>query len=156
MGVGIENMDGDFLHQAAHEFENHQAGGNNNQHYDNVAGGKEDEFEEIADEGDGEGDSHDADDGDEEAGAEFVERPRDPVDEDEVDSESDENGNSGELWVGETLEMGDNREGGHTERNRNANWERVGEDVFGKVVFDAVGVVLEGEDEAWEADASEV
>ena len=63
MGVGIENMDGDFLHQAAHEFENHQAGGDNNEHYDNIAGGKKDEFEEIADEGDGEGGSHDADDG---------------------------------------------------------------------------------------------
>ena len=54
------------------------------------------------------------------------------------------------------LEMGDNREGGHTERDGNANWERIGENVFGEVVFDAVGVVLEGENKAREADTGEV
>ena len=156
MGVGVENAGGDFLHEATHQFENHQAGGDDDEHCENITGGKEDEFEEIANEGDGEGGSHDADDGDEEAGAEFVERPRDPVDEDEVDSEGDENGNSGELGVREALEMGDNREGSHAERNGDANWEGIGEDVFGEIIFDTVGVVLEGKDKAREADTSEV
>ena len=56
----------------------------------------------------------------------------------------------------EALEVRDDREGSHAERNGNANWERVGEDVFSEVVFDAVGVVFESKNEAWETDAGEV
>ena len=140
MGVGVENMSGDFLHQATHELENYQAGGDNNEHYDDIARSKEDEFKEVTNEWNSEGGSHNADDGDEETGAELV----------------DKNGNSGELGVRKALEVGDNREGSHAERNGDANWERIGEDVFGKVVFDAVCIMLKGEDEAWETDAGEV
>lgn len=156
MGVGVENAGGDFLHQAAHQFENHQAGGDNNEHYNNIAGGEEDKLKEVADKRNGKGGGHNTNDSDEEAGAELVEWARNPVDEDEVDSEGDENRNGGELGVREALEVRDNRESGHTERNGNTNWERIGEDIFGEVVFDAIGVVLEGEDKTWEADAGEV
>ena len=40
----------------------------------------------------------------------------------------------------EALEMGNDRESGHAERNGDANWERIGEDISGEIVFDAVGV----------------
>ena len=156
MGVGIENAGGDFLHKATHEFENYETDSDNNKHYDDIARGEKDEFKEIANKRNGEGGSHNTNDSDEEAGAEFVEGPRDPVDEDEVDSEGDEDGDGGELGVRKALEVRDDREGGHAERNGNANWERVGEDVFSEVVFDAVGVVLEGENKAREADTGEV
>lgn len=79
MGVSVENVSGDFLHEAAHEFENHQAGSDNNEHYDNIAGGKEDKFKEVADEWNGKGSSHYADNSDEEAGTELVERAGNPV-----------------------------------------------------------------------------
>ena len=140
MGCGGKNTGGDFLHEATHEFENHQAGGDNNQHYDNIAGGEKDEFKEIANKRNGEGGSHNTNDSDEEAGAEFVEGPRDPVDEDEVNSEGDEDGDGGELGVREALEMGNDRESGHAERNRETNWEGIGENISGEIVFDAVGV----------------
>ena len=58
--------------------------------------------------------------------------------------------------MGEALEVGNNREGGHTKRNCNTNWKRIGKNILGKVVFDAVGVMLEGKNEAWETDAGEV
>ena len=63
MGVGVENVSGDFLHQATHELENYQAGGDNNEHYDNIAGGKKDEFKEVTNEWNSEGGSHNADNG---------------------------------------------------------------------------------------------
>lgn len=56
----------------------------------------------------------------------------------------------------EALEMGNDRESGHAERNRETNWEGIGENISGEIVFDAVGVVLEGKNEAWETDAGEV
>ena len=52
--------------------------------------------------------------------------------------------------------MGNDRESGHAERNRETNWEGIGENISGEIVFDAVGVVLEGKNEAWETDAGEV
>lgn len=156
MGVGIENAGGDFLHKATHEFENYETDSDNNKHYDDIARGEKDEFKEIANKRNGEGGSHNTNDSDEEAGAEFVEGPRDPVDEDEVDSEGDEDGDGGELGVRKALEVRDDREGGHAERNGNANWERVGEDVFSEVVFDAIGVMLESEDKARKADTGEI
>lgn len=52
--------------------------------------------------------------------------------------------------------MRDNREGGHAERNGNTDWKGVGEDVFSKVVFDAVGVMLQSKNNTREADTSEV
>ena len=79
VGRGGENMGGNFLHEAAHQLENYQAGGDNNQHYDNIAGGKEDKLKEVADERDGEGGSHNADNRDKESGAEFVERAGNPI-----------------------------------------------------------------------------
>lgn len=63
MGRGGEDASGDFLHQAAHEFENHQAGGDNNKHHNNIAGGKKDKFKEIACEWNNEGGSHNTDNG---------------------------------------------------------------------------------------------
>ena len=44
--------------------------------------------------------------------------------------------------MGETLEMGDDRESGHTERNGKTNWEGISKNVFSEVVFDAIGVVF--------------
>lgn len=73
MGCGGENTGGDFLHEATHEFENHQASGDDNKHYDNIARGEEDKLEEIANKWDGESGDHNADDSDEEAGTELVE-----------------------------------------------------------------------------------
>lgn len=156
MGIFVENVGGDFLHQAAHNFENDKAGGDDGGHHDEVGRGEENEFEEIADERDSEGGNHNANDRDKEAGAELIERPGDPVDEDEVDSEGDEDRDGGEFWMRKTLEVGGDREGGHTERDGDANWEGISEDVFGEVVFDAVGVFFEGEDKAREADTGEV
>ena len=42
----------------------------------------------------------------------------------------------------EPLVMSGNREGQHTERNGEANWERILNNITRKAVFDAVGVVL--------------
>lgn len=100
---GIENASGDFLHEAAHELENHQAGSNNSGHDDKVGWGKEDEFKEIADKRDGEGGSHNADNNKKEAGAKFVKRAGDPIDKDEVNGEGDKNRNRGELGVRKAL-----------------------------------------------------
>ena len=55
-----------------------------------------------------------------------------------------------------TLVMGDDREGKHTERDGEPNWEGVFDDIFGKTIFDAVGVVFKSEDEGWEANTGEV
>lgn len=55
-----------------------------------------------------------------------------------------------------TLVVGDDREGEHTERDGEPNREGVLDDIFGEAIFDAVGVVLESEDEGWEADTGEV
>lgn len=52
-------MGGDFLHKATHEFENHQADGDDNKHYDNITRGEKDKLEEIANEWDGESGNHD-------------------------------------------------------------------------------------------------
>lgn len=65
MGCGGENTGGDFLHEATHEFENHQASGDDNKHYDNIARGEEDKLEEIANKWDGESGDHNADDSNE-------------------------------------------------------------------------------------------
>lgn len=73
MGCGGENAGGDFLHKATHEFENHQASGDDNKHYNNITRGEEDKLEEIADKWDGESGDHNADNSDEEAGTELVE-----------------------------------------------------------------------------------
>ena len=90
MGIFVENVGGDFLHQAAHKFENNQAGGNDGSHHDKIGWGEKDKFEEITDEGDGEGGGHNTNNRDKETGAEFIERPGDPINEDEVDSEGNE------------------------------------------------------------------
>ena len=100
---GIKNAGGDFLHEAAHELENHQAGSDNSGHNDKVGWGKEDEFKEVANKRDDKSGSHDANNSKEEASAEFVERARDPIDEDEVDSEGNKNGNRGELGMRKAL-----------------------------------------------------
>ena len=47
------------------------------------------------------------------------------------------------------------RESNHWYRNDNAGWDGVVFDVFDEAVFDAGGVFLEGEDEAWKANAAE-
>ena len=126
VGVGIENMDGDFLHQAAHEFENHQAGGNNNQHYDNVAGGEEDKLKEVADKRNGKGGGHNTNDSDEEASTEFVEWTRNPIDENKVDSKGNKDRDSSKLWVRKALKVRNNGKRSHAKRNRETNWEGIG------------------------------
>ena len=42
----------------------------------------------------------------------------------------------------EALEMRDDGESRHTDGDGKANWERIGKDVFGEAIFDAVGVFL--------------
>lgn len=67
-----EEAGGEFLHEVFENEENHEAGGDDDGHDDEVLGGEEHEFKEVADEGDGESSSHDADDGEEEAGTERI------------------------------------------------------------------------------------
>ena len=54
------------------------------------------------------------------------------------------------------LKVRDNGESCHADRNSEADWEGVGEDVSGETVLDAVGVMLKRKDEAREADTGEV
>lgn len=56
----------------------------------------------------------------------------------------------------EDVEVSENRKSEHRDGNREANWERIFDNIARKAVFDAFGVVLESEDEAWEANAREV
>lgn len=78
------------------------------------------------------------------------------VDEDEVDGEGDENRGGGEFEMLEIVEVGEGGEGEGGDRYGEADGDGVFEDVFSELVFDAVGVFLEGEDEAGEADTGEV
>ena len=91
------------MHDASHELGNHQAGSNNSGHDDKVGWGKEDEFKEIADKRDNKSGGHDTDNSEEEAGAKFVKRAGDPIDEDEINGESDKNRNRGKLGVRKAL-----------------------------------------------------
>ena len=120
--VFVEDMSGDFLHEAAHKFENNQASGDNSGHHDKIGRGEEDKFKEITDKRDGEGGGHNTNNRDKEAGAEFIERPGDPVDEDEVDRKSNKNGDSSKFGMRETLEVRSNGKSGHTERDGDANY----------------------------------
>lgn len=70
--IFIENASGDFLHQATHEFENNEAGNDNNRHNYKIGRGKEDKFEKVTNKRDNKSGDHDADDGEEKTGAEAV------------------------------------------------------------------------------------
>lgn len=52
--------------------------------------------------------------------------------------------------------MRDDRESEHTDGDCEADGDRVFDDVFGKTVFDAFGVMFESKDETRETDTSEV
>lgn len=60
--------------------------------------------------GDEEGGGHDADDGENESGAEGIEWARNPVDKNEVDGEGDEDGGGGEFMMREDTEMSETGE----------------------------------------------
>ena len=102
--------------------------------------GKKGKFKEITNKWDEESAQHDADNDKDKAGAELVERAGNPINEDEVDGKSNKDRGSGELKTRKFLEVRDDSEGEHTDRNCETNRERVFDDVGGEAVFDAVGV----------------
>ena len=59
MRVAVKNIVGEAAHEAAHDLEDNNTKDNNGTKNDKAIVGKEDEFEEISDEGDGEGCGHD-------------------------------------------------------------------------------------------------
>ena len=118
--------------------------------------GEEDEFKEIVGEGDEEGAGHDDDNRDEESSAEGVERARNPINEYEVDGESDENSGGGEFKMREIVDAGNNREGEGGDSNGDADRDGIFHDVSGEAIFDAIGVFFESEDEGGETDTGEV
>lgn len=67
-----EEASGEVLHEVFEDEKDNEAGGNDDAHDDEVLGSQEDKFEEVTDEGDAKGGSHDADDGEKEGGAESV------------------------------------------------------------------------------------
>lgn len=144
------------MHETAHDVENNEAGGEYDAEDDETVLGEKNEFEEVANKWNSEGGDHDANNGKKKARAEFVEWARDPIDEDEVNSESNKYRDSGEFRVREALEVRNNREGGHTNGDSEADWEGVGENISGEAIFDAVGVAFKRENEAREADTGEV
>ena len=78
------------------------------------------------------------------------------IKENKINSKGDKNRGGGEFEMREVVKMGDDGEGEGGDRDGEADGDGVFEDVFSELVFDAVGVFFEGEDEAWEADAGEV
>ena len=115
MRVIRKDTGGDFLHEVAHNTENTYAGGNDDKHDDEIICSEEDKFEEIANQRDGEGGCHDADNGNKKASTKLVKRARNPVNKDEIDSEGNENRDSGKLWMREALEVRYDGERSHTE-----------------------------------------
>ena len=152
----VENVVGEAMHETTHDVENKEADGEHNHEDDETVLSKENKFEEVANERNGEGGNHDTDDGKEETSTEFVEWSRDPIDENKVNSKGDEHRDGGKFGVRKALKMRDNGESRHTDRDGEADWKGVGEDVSSEAVFDAVGVVFERKDEAREADTGEV
>ena len=117
---------------------------------------KDDKFEEIAEKWNGKNCDHDTDDDKEEGAAQMVEWTRNPIDEEKVDCKGNKQRGGGELVVGEALIMCGDREGEHTERDGKAYRERILDNVFGEAIFDAISIVLQGEDKGWETDTGEV
>lgn len=60
--VGAEEAGGEFFHKGLEGEEDGDARGGDDDHNDKVFRGEEDEFEEVADKGDGESGGHDTDD----------------------------------------------------------------------------------------------
>ena len=58
--------------------------------------------------------------------------------------------------MGEALEMRHDRKCGHTERYGETNWEGIDKDVFGEVVLDTIGIMLQRENDAWEANTGKI
>ena len=75
----------------AEEGEKEEACGDDDEGDKKAVRRQDGKFEEIASERDEEDSRHDADNGEEEGGAEFVEGPRNPINQDQIDSEGDKN-----------------------------------------------------------------
>lgn len=148
-------VQGSFQEEAK-EIEKKEAGADDGKHNDETIFGKEGEFEKVTNEGDTESSCHDGNNGKEKAGAEFVERTRNPIDENEINGKGDENRSGGELGSGKFVDVSEGREDGHTDRNCEADWERIFDNIGSKAVFDTVGVFLERQDETWETDTGKV
>ena len=126
----------------AQDLKDNKATGNDGSHDDEVFWSEEDEFKEIANEWNEESAGHDTDDTNKEAATKEVERARNPIDENKIDGEGDEHRDGGKLWAREALQMRNKWEGGHTERNCKANWERIGQNISDKVIFDTISIVF--------------
>jgi hypothetical protein len=90
MSIG-ENAIREVTHEVFHEFKNCETDGKNGEHHDETIFGEKSKFKEVANEGNTINNSHDANDGKNESGAEFIKWTGDPIDEDEVDCKRNKN-----------------------------------------------------------------
>lgn len=77
------------MHEVLHNPEYTEASGEDGERDDEAILIEEGKLKEVTDEGNAIDGSHDANDGKDEGSAEFVERTRQPVDKNEIDSEGD-------------------------------------------------------------------
>ena len=80
----VEDVVREAVHESTHDVENKEAGSEHDAEDDETVLGKEDEFEEVANEWNSKGGDHDADNSEEEASAKFVEWARNPIDENKI------------------------------------------------------------------------
>ena len=134
---GADAVDDDF-----HQFKESYAEGDNGDHDSNSVVTEESEFEKFTREWDEEGTGHDYNDRKDECGAQFIEWAREPVDKKEINRERDKNRGGSKFEMSEMLKMRNNGQYQHTDRNCDADRDRIFDNVTSKTVLDAFGIVF--------------
>ena len=124
------------------KFKNYNTGGENRKRNNEAILSEKGEFKEITGKWNQKNNYHNSDNGDEQAGTKFVEWTANPIDENEVNDESNKDGGGGEFVMREIIETGNDSENNHTKGDSETDRDRIGEDVGDKTIFDAVGVSL--------------
>lgn len=143
-----EEAGGETAHEEASEGKDGVGGGNHDSDEEDFVGGEEGEIEKIARNWDSDGESNDAEAGNEEADTERIERSGNRENQQKINGKSDKERASDKFGTVVAEVAGDNGENQHSDSNGETSGDGKLEDIFDKAVFDAGGVVFESENYA--------